>query len=247
MALSIAQTKTALGAGLTASFLASGGTPPYSYYVAPGGAGGSIDPSTGLYTAPATLPTAPGLGKNDIVVGNDSLGAAVTTQIAILDPLHLLLEIIKNEMDLDDPHCFLWDQKIFKPGDAGLYILASVPGIKVIGNNIDQGPAGWDQAVQYVSVCAAVDINVVSTDSSALYRQAEVLMALMSQYSEAQQEANSFQVSRIPNGFKNISEAEGPAIPYRYVATVALTYGVQKVKANEFYDTFQGETLAVNP
>lgn len=49
-------TVEALSAGAQVQFSASGGTPPYSYAISSGG--GSIDPSSGLYTAPESTGTA---------------------------------------------------------------------------------------------------------------------------------------------------------------------------------------------
>ena len=57
------------------TFAASGGVPPYSFSVMSGGAGGTIDPKTGAYTAPATLASAT---SSDTILVTDT-GAEILT------------------------------------------------------------------------------------------------------------------------------------------------------------------------
>ena len=114
MSLALAQSKTALAINLTASFLASGGSSPYAYSVLPGGAGGAIDSSTGLYTAPAVVPSDPSLLYDTIQV-TDSLAATASAQILVGTPLLLFCEILQRQLGLANGRVFIWDQKIFNP------------------------------------------------------------------------------------------------------------------------------------
>src|SRR4051812_24524825 len=111
MSLTLRASKSALGPGLTASFLGSGGTEPYTYSVLPDGAGGTINSSTGLYTAPAAVNGDPRLSTDTIMV-TDSLAATATLPILVTDPLGLFCEVIQRELALADGRVYLWDQKI---------------------------------------------------------------------------------------------------------------------------------------
>lgn len=135
MSLSLQQTKTAVAINITSSFLGVGGTPPYVYSVLPGGAGGSIDPGTGEYTAPSVVSSDPKLAYDTIQVV-DSLAAVATSQILVGTSLILFCEILQREMGLANGRVYLWDQKIFQPSDNNLYIAVSVPSCKPFSNNV---------------------------------------------------------------------------------------------------------------
>jgi hypothetical protein len=252
-ALSIAQTKTAVGAGLTASFLASGGTAPYVYDILPtNAAGGSIDPSTGLYTAPSPAPTDPEL-QYDTIRATDNVGAQVTSQVLVGPPLLLFCDIIQNQLGLANGRVYLWDQKIFQPIDAGLYVAVAVVSCKPYSNNIQPALIAsvpdWSESAQYTNFFAQLDVNIISRDTSALLRKEEVLMAFNSVYAEQQQDANSFLIGRISaqGGFKNLSMVDGAAIPYRYVISMNMQYVVTKQQPIDYFGTFAAAQITTNP
>ena len=238
MVLSVSQTYTAIAPNLTSSFLANGGTPPYTYAVIPGGAGGSIDAGTGLYTAAAFVDNNNPLAIIDnILVTDSTVPIALTVQARILigTPMLLFCDIIQNQMGLPDGRIYLWDQKLYQPTNAGLYVAVSVPMCKPIGNV--NKPIGPDQSA-YIAMQATVDIDAISRDASARDRKEEILIALNSQYSEQQQEANSFYIARMPTQFVNLSYIDGAAIPYRYHLSVSMQYAYNKTLPNQYFDTF---------
>jgi hypothetical protein len=274
MSVKIYQTKTALGAGYQASFKGAAGVPPYSYTVETGGAGGTIDRDTGIYTAPAKVPTDPRKYYDTIDV-RDSLGVHTTARILVGDVFHLFREILQRELEItDDKRIYFWDQKIFQPEDAGLFLAISVSPLKPFanrvvpleiipyvldgngnrvvdnaGNPVLSGPvipASWDGVAQIVNMSAILDINIISRDTSARDRMHEVVMALLSPYSEFQQGANAFHIGRIPTNFTNLWEVDGAAIPYRYVISVRMQYAVIKTSGPDFYDKFREVEVAVN-
>jgi hypothetical protein len=252
MSIAIAQTLTAVGPLKTASFLASGGTAPYTYSVNAGGAGGSIDPSTGVYTAPSTVPTNPAQ-QFDTITATDSLAATGTAQIMVGDPLLLFCEILQAELGLAVGRVFLWDQKIFQPTDSGLYIAVSVPRCKPFSNNtkpgVTNGNLDWSKVQQETNFMATLDINAISRDNSALRRKEEILLALNSLYAQSQQEANGFYIGKLPPGaqFVNLSLVDGAAIPYRYAISVNMQYAATKSKTVPYFDTFQNVQVNTNP
>lgn len=256
MSLVLNQTKTALAPGLTASFLVSGGTGPYVYSVLAGGAGGSINSATGLYTAPIAVPA--GSSTNaallyDTIQATDSLAASTTSQILVGTPLLLFCEILQRELGLANGRVYIFDQKIFQPSDNGIYIAVAVPSCKPFSNNIKpaiiSGVPDWSQSYQYTSFLAMLDINIISRDTSALNRKEEVILALNSIYAESQQEGNSFYIGKIPpnSGFRNLSMIDGAAIPYRYQISINMQYSVSKQKPVEYFDTFPEIQTATNP
>lgn len=245
MALGLSQTKTALAPKNVASFLGIDGTAPYSYEVLAGGAGGSIDVD-GLYTAPSSFNVDPTKTFDTIRV-TDADMATYDSKIYVYNALLLFCEIIRKEMGLDVDRVFLWDQKIFQPSDAGMYIAISVPSVRVVGNNYRQLPDG-ESSENYTNVLATVDLNVISRDNSALFRKEEVLLALQSQYARNQQDANSFFIGKLPAGsnFRDLSGIDGPAIPFRFHISVNVQYTVSKQNSIEFYETFN-RTVTVDP
>jgi hypothetical protein len=133
MSLILTSSISALSPGLTASFLGTGGTAPYIYSVVAGGAGGTIDPDSGLYSAPIVLPTNPKT-SSDIIMVTDSLNATATLPILITNALGLVCEIIQKEMNLDQGRVYLWDQKIMQPTDEKVYIAVGVLSTKPFAN-----------------------------------------------------------------------------------------------------------------
>lgn len=245
-ALAIGQTKTALGPNLTASFLGTGGTGPYTYEVLTPGAGGTINSSTGLYTAPATVSSNPANLFDQIQV-TDSLGDTAQASILVGTPLLLFCDIIQNQMGLANDHIYLWDQKLFQPTDSSLYVAVSVLSCKPFGNSNTHDSSG--NSVQTINMYAQLQLDIISRGPEARDRKEEVIMALKSDYSESQQEANSFYIGSLPAAaqFRNLSSIDGAAIPYRFAIDVAMQYSVTKTQTVPYFDTFSTEQVITNP
>lgn len=246
-ALSLSQTYTAIGPGATASFLAAGGKKPYVYSVVTGGAGGTIDRRTGVYTAPAVLGSSPS-HTFDTVQVTDALSAVATATIVVGNALLLFCDIIQTELGLANGRVYLWDQKIFQPQDYDLYVAISVPSCKAFGNNIvysDDGLGNYTTS-QSVNMKAMVDIDIISRGPAARDRKEEVLMALSSAYAESQMEKNSFYIGKISTNFINISSVDGAAIPYRYKISCSLQYAVSKNTNINYYSIFQDASLTID-
>jgi len=252
-ALSLTQSKTALAINLMASFLAAGGTPPYTYSVRANGAGGTINSSTGIYTAPAVVNAGVyGAPKQiyDVIQVLDNAGNIATAQILVGTPLLLFCEIIQNQLNLPNGRVYLWDQKIMQPSDSGLYIAVSVLSCKPFSNtNKFDGSSANSNSDQSVNMYAQLQLDVISRDTEARDRKEEVIMALNSNYAQTQQEANSFYIGKLPPGsqFVNLSSQDGAAIPYRFNISVAMQYFVTKTVAVQSFDTFQTPQVNTNP
>lgn len=244
MPLALAQSATAVGARAPASFNATGGTSPYVYSVNPGGAGGTIDATTGIYAAPSAASSDPRLAYDTITVTDDD-AATATARILVGTPLVLFCEILQRELGLADGRVYLWDQKIQQPTDSGLYVAVSVPSCKPFGNvnritsDGDTPGDGMTQAA-FVAMQALLDVDIISRGPAARDRKEEVILALGSVYAQQQQTANSFFVGKLPaNGrFINLSDVDGAAIPYRYRISIFMQYAFQKSKPSDYFDAF---------
>ena len=248
-ALALSQSYTAVAPNITASFLASGGTPAYTYSVRSGGAGGTINSSTGLYTAPAQLGTSPQTTFDTIQVV-DSVGAVASAQILVGSAILLVCDILQNQLNLAPGHLYLWDQKTFQPTDDLLYIAVGVLSCKPFSNaNVMNGSGGGLNSLQTVNMQATLSLDIMSRSSAARDQKEFVLMALASNYSEQQQEANNFFIGKLPAGsqFRNLSFIDGAAIPYRFQIDVNIQYVISKTQAVQYFDSFATPQVTTNP
>lgn len=245
MTLSLSQSAFAVGINIPASFLGVGGTPPYSYIVLNGGAGGTIDSGTGAYLAPPVVPTDPA-HQFDTVQVTDALAATATAQIMVGDALLLFCDVVMRGLGLDPTRIWIWDQKIFQPTDYGLYVTVAEMEPKVIAN-VNSSPNTGDTQSQFVTFISRLEVNLISRDQSARLRKGQFIMALNSSYAEQQQKLNGFQISRVPKSLTNVSVQDGAAIPYRYSAWVNLQYAEPASSSQDYFSTFNvPPAVAVN-
>ncbi len=245
--ITLSQSKTALGPGLTASFIAAGGTAPYVFSVAAGGAGGTINSATGVYTAPAVVNPDPAKSQDTILV-TDAAALTANSKILVGSPLTLFCEIIEREMGLARGRVYFWDQKVSMPTDSDLFIAVAVLREKIFSNSKSFSNVSGVEAIQSVNVMSQLSVDIQSRGPAARDRRHEVLLALNSVYAEQQQEQNSFLIGKLPPGvqFINLSLVDGAAIPYRFNITVNMQYFVKKQKAVPYFDTFETPTIKVN-
>ena len=244
--MDIQQTKTAMRPGTKASFRAVGGTEPIVYSLEAGGAGGTINPATGAYTAPAQV-AYNSKRPFDTIIATDALDVTAEAQVLICEPLMLFCEILQKEMGLGLGRVYLWDQKIMQPKDQGLYIAVGIQSLKPFGARSKMDENG--QEVQSANIQATLDVNIISRGPVARDRKEEVLFAINSFYSQRQQEANGFAIGSLPPGarFVNLSEEDGAAIPYRFTISVSMQYAVEKSKATPYFDDFSDVEVITNP
>lgn len=244
-ALTILPLKSSLRPNRSTPFSGSGGTGPYSYEVIAGGAGGTVD-ADGVYTAPQTLGNNPAKTTDTIRVTDSAAPTpAIADALALIqNPLQVLAGILQEELNLTDGRVYLWNQKIFEPTDQGLFIAikALVPKPFGVTNAIDAD----GNEVQSVNMCVNTTIDLISRDLSAFNRQAEVIMALSSLYSEQQQEANAMYIAKLSNNFVNLSDLDGAAIPYRFQISVNVQYSEVKTKAAPYYNSFEAPEVTVD-
>lgn len=239
MALSILQNVTAIGTNLTTAFGATSGATPYSYSVLPGGAGGSINDSTGVYVSPNAT------GIDTIQVTDDD-DATATAEILVGNTLELFCDVIQAGMNLSEGRVFLWDQKLMLPSDAGLFVAVSVLNCKAFGNTRKYDATSGFNQVQSVNMLALLSLDIISGGPEARDRKEEVIMAFNSTYSQQQQELNSFHIGQLSTNFINLSQLDGSRIPYRFQINLNLQYLVTKTSSVPYFDTFSDPSVLTN-
>lgn len=247
MAITLSQSLTAVTALTPVSFSASGGTSPYVFSVLPNGAGGFINPSTGMYTAPALVSSDP--TKNfDTIRVTDAVSATQTTSLLVGTPLLLVCDILIKELNLTSDRVYIWDQKLNQPTDSELYIAVSMPSFQPFASTNVYVPSSGLDSVQSLNVRAIVDLDIISRGPAARDRKEEVVLALNSTYAIQQQDANSFSISRLSSGgpFNNLSPVDGAAIPYRYKLSFSMQYSFTKLKPAQYFDDFTDEIVTDN-
>jgi len=241
MGINIRYNSKALAPNAKAPFEGIGGLAPYLYSVVAGGAGGTINPSTGLYTAPSQT------GIDTIRV-TDAASQVAQLQVGVSSPIQLVCDIIQTYMQLQVGQVMLWDQKWNVPNDSRLYVVISELSCKPFANNNRLDGSGSSlNTILSTNFQVTLQLNVMSRTDIARLRKEEVILALMSDYSERQQEINSFYIAPISSSFINLSEVDGAAIPYQYSINVNMQYFVSKTQAVNYYDSFDEASVIVDP
>lgn len=241
MSLQILSSYHAMVPNLGIPYGATGGTAPYTFSVLPGGAGGSIDASTGYYTAPNNTGT-------DIIQVTDAAAATAQLPVLIDYPLSLVCDIIQTAMGLSNGQVYLWDQKIDIPKDSQLYIAVGVLSCKPFGNKPKYDGSGSGLgAVQSVNMQALLSIDIFSRGPAARDMKEQVLLALSSPYGQQQMELNSFFIAPITTSFVNLSQIDGAAIPYRFNLSAQLQYFSTLNTNIDYYDTYGAVQVTEEP
>jgi hypothetical protein len=248
MGLSLTQNITAVSANAPASFQGVGGSTPYTYSVLPGinTAGGTINSSSGFYTAPALAYTNP-LTAYDTIVCTDYLGNQASARILVGTPLLLFCDIIQTQLNLPNGRVYIWNQKIFEPTDNDIFIVLSVASEKIISNSNDivSTDTGVIQ-IQTVNSAALVDVDIKSRGGNAIDRKDEIIMSVYSVYAQQQMAANSFSILRNSHNWVDLSSLDGSAIPYRYRATFTLFSMTTKTTPVQYFSTFSPVQVNTN-
>lgn len=247
MSLALLQNLTAIAPKVQTPFSATGGTPPYTFSVLPGGAGGTIDPSSGLYTAPQAVNNGPDPAlSQDTIQVTDSLAAQAQAVINVCSPLMLVRDIIVSEMGLSDDQAWLYQQKFDVPSDSRLYVSIGVLSNKPFGKSTRTGADG-ESADQSANWAATLSIDIFSRSTEALNRKEELILALNSLYAQTQQEANGFYIAKLPTAFVNVTDEEGSALVYHFNMSLVVQYSVTKSKPVAYYDDFPDVETITDP
>jgi hypothetical protein len=243
-ALTVQGTKWATRPGLQTSFAAQNGTPPYSFSVAPNGAGGTINASSGLYTAPSTIPF-DSRCFFDTIIASDSASNTAQTWISVGDFWQLVAEIFRNQLNLNPQRISLFNQKWDMPKDNDPFIVIYLQNGKPIssgrtpaGTPGPNGKPGADQSLQWIENNYLVDVHLCGRGYQVTSLVRQFQMAATSIYSEQVQEANSFYLSPLGSGITDMSGKDGTAYLYEFVLSYQAYYTDQMVSPAPYFNQF---------
>lgn len=239
MTLALTQNFSAIVPGFpSAQFVATGGTPTYTYSVLSGGSGGSIDSSTGAYTPASSMTAYPANKMLDTIQVTDSLAAVATATILVASPFFMVLDILQNQLGLPNDHIYSYNQKNFQPTDSNMYLIVEYESLKPFSNTVYPLASDGSQAQAYSNMNARLGIDVISRGPSARDNIGLIPLALNSIYSQQQQDAMGFYLGKLPLSLTNISGIDGPAIPFRFHYSWQMQFVTQLTQTVEYYNSF---------
>lgn len=237
MALVVRSFYQTVMAGNTVPFGAFDGTPPYVYSIKAGGAGGTINPTTGLYTAPE-------ITGIDTIIATDSLAATAELKIGVGTVVHIIADIIKKMLNLGADQVTIENTKFNIPNDSRVYVSVKPLTARAIANRsyFDQDGFEW----QSVNMFGPVDIAIYSRSTEAMVRKEQVVLALNSNYAKQQQQLNGFLIGSLGN-IVQLNNVDGAAIPYFYNVNFNIQYAVNSKKAVDYFDQYEATEPITNP
>ncbi|MCK4782530.1 MAG: hypothetical protein KAV87_02185 [Desulfobacteraceae bacterium] len=164
--------------------------------------------------------------------------------------IKVVADIITTEMGLtppgsppstatDDNRVFIYNQNFDLPTYDDMFIVLSESPGKVIANvNRYDGDGANTKEVQEIIMQREIGIDVMSRNDEARNRKEQVLMALMSNYSQQKQEENGMRIFGHSFSFIDVSENEGSSRINRYRASLFLHVKYSKEKAIDYYNQF---------
>lgn len=233
-----------VGVGVRVPVMAFDGVQPYTFSIAPGGAGGSID-QDGIYTAPAYIsaPRADISETFDTIIATDADGETASYIMGIGYSTKFIADIIAKELGLAPDQVLIENQKFTLPPDKRLYVSIKTLTSRAISNRNHFVDGDSAQSVNMVS---PVDIGIYSRTTEALTRKEEVVMALNSNYAKNQQQLNSFLIGKVGT-IVPLSNIDGAAIPFFFNINVNIQYAVSKQKPVDYFDSFEIDNVITNP
>jgi hypothetical protein len=154
----------------------------------------------------------------------------------------IIVNILTSEMCLPKQNCWVRDQNRLFPGTPGLFAIVGMVDSQVV-SNINSFNGSTLAETQDVQTIDKIQIDILSRDTTAIFRRWEVLAALKSIYSEQQQENNTFKIYQIPTSFINTSYAEGGSEINRFSIVIPCQVWYRKVKPissiyGDYFDEF---------
>lgn len=149
-----------------------------------------------------------------------------------------IVDIIKNQMGLDNNHCWIATQNRKIPQQAQeLFCVVGTSMFKPISSKSRWNPDTQTE-VQEVYGRADIQIDLFSRNNDARIRRDEVLMALNSYYSANVQDNGCFRIFEIPQFWNNTSYLEGGSSLNRFTLIIPTMVWKTKEVSFDYYDKF---------
>lgn len=163
------------------------------------------------------------------------------------EPIKYLVQIFKSFMNLDDEHCYIYNNKWIIPNDKGLFLVVGILSESVIGNDLKYQRTTTELISKTsVLVRAHYSLDIFSYDTSARARQLEVIASLNSDIAVRYQDWYGFHIASNPVSFRDISDIEASKKLNRYNATISVLYGETFERSAPYWDKIGGYKTIIN-
>lgn len=230
----------AVAQGRSVAFGASDGLEPYVFSLGEDSKG-SIDPVSGVYTAPNEI------SFTEEIVVTDANGITDNAFVNVMEAIGLVADILQTYMGLDAQNVQLYNQKLKIPNNSKTYLSVGVMRSKPFGiskRHYEKDGKFYEEIGQNIS--ATLTIDIYSKKEDVIFQKDEIVEAFASDYAQSQMMRNGFKISRLTGDFVSLSNIEGSAIPYRFQTTCVVEYAKTKLREVRYYDTFQEPNTTVN-
>lgn len=155
-----------------------------------------------------------------------------------METLKYICKIIQDNLELDDQHIYIFNQKYIMPTDKGLFVAVGIEGEQVINQGSDYKMDGGNYTQEQSLIKqGTLSIDVYSYDFSAIDKKDDVILALNSDMSQNMQDKYSFHIGTTPLSINDVSEQDGTKIINRFNITFNIIYGKSKSNKSDYYNS----------
>ncbi len=164
-----------------------------------------------------------------------------------LEIIQQLRNGLKNYLNLDDEHCYIYNNKWKDINDKNLYCVIGIDSEEVMANNLSYSRTP-DALISHSSIIVQTNfwIDFFSYSTEARRRRLEVISYLSSDDCEFMQEQKGYRVYRIPSAFRDLSTEEGSKILNRFRVDFKVHHSQQFNRESPYYDHLGGKRVLFN-
>ena len=137
-----------------------------------------------------------------------------------MEPDLILADIIQTGLSLTPGRVVVYDENFVAPSDPEIYVIIRKNPARVIGVSNVFDP-DTNEEVKSIALNETYDVEISSQNRTAQERYFEVILALASDYSIQQQEANNIRIFRTRD-IQDLSLIEGASALRRYLIPVII-------------------------
>ena len=166
-----------------------------------------------------------------------------------LEIIQQLRNGIKKYLNLDDEHCYIYNNKWEKINDKNMYVVIGIEDEDILANNLHYSHSEDGEkllSTSAVIVATKFFIDCFSYSLEARKRRFEVVSYLSSDACEFMQEQMAYRVYQIPSLFKDISSTEGNKVLNRFKVEFIVHHSQEFTVDTPYYDTIGGRGFIIN-